>query len=412
MKKLIAILIALSLLLCGCGGSGTQAQELSSSHQPRTDHTGIPENKDALIGSFGLELLKTQAFSEKNVLISPISILTALAMTASGARENTLTQMEQVLGAPIGDLNALFGGYRDSLRGHDGCALYSANSIWIKDTPSLVVEDSFLQTNADCYGAGIFRAAFDSETLSDINGWVEENTDGQIKDMLDRIDPDAVMYLVNALAFEARWKEIYETYQVNDAVFTTEGGLERTVEMMYSQEDLFLETDQATGFLKYYEDGRYAFAVLLPDKGISLSEMVTELDGRQLRHSLQNPTEIIVHAGLPKFETGFDLELSQLLKDLGMTDAFNWQAADFSGMGRTTDGTNLCIGRVLHKTRITVAEEGTKAGAATMVEMRAEGAMEIQESRIVTLDRPFLYMIVDTELMEPVFLGTLADPAA
>ena len=94
-----------------------------------------------------------------------------------------------------------------------------------------------------------------------------------------------------------------------------------------------------------------------------------------------------------------------------MTDAFDSMVADFSRMGSTIDGTNLCIGRVIHKTVITVAEEGTKAGAATMVEMRAEGAAEIQEEiRVVTLDRPFLYMIVDTENMEPVFIGAFLDP--
>jgi len=98
---------------------------------------------------------------------------------------------------------------------------------------------------------------------------------------------------------------------------------------------------------------------------------------------------------------------------MGMTDAFDSRTADFSRMGSTNDGTNLCIGRVIHKTVITVAEEGTKAGAATMVEMRAEGAAEVlEESRTVTLDWPFLYMIVDTEHMEPVFIGTLLDPQA
>ena len=103
--------------------------------------------------------------------------------------------------------------------------------------------------------------------------------------------------------------------------------------------------------------------------------------------------------------------IPQLLTAMGMTDAFDWKKADFSRMGCTADGTNLCIGRVIHKTKITVAEEGTKAAASTVVEMLAEGAAEIQEeTRTVTLNRPFLYMIVDTEHMEPIFMGTLLDP--
>ena len=225
------------------------------------------------------------------------------------------------------------------------------------------------------------------------------------------IDPDAVMYLVNGLSFDAKWECPYEGHQVFDRSFTTENGEKRTVSMMYSEEGQYLKTEKASGFLKYYEGRRYAFAALLPEEGTTVAELVSSLDGTILREVLTDPQEITVHTGVPKFETGSDTELKDVLTEMGMTDAFDSRVADFSRMGSTTDGTNLCIGRVIHKTVITVAEEGTKAGAATMVEMRAEGAAEIQEEiRVVTLDRPFLYMIVDTENMEPVFIGAFLDP--
>lgn len=405
MKKRIAILLALALLLGGCGSAGVE--DLSKNFRPSQAAADTIGDIGPTVTDFGLRLLNGTMEPDKNSLISPLSVITALSMTANGADGETLRQMEEVLGGDMELLNPMLKALLDSL----GNEAVMVNSIWIKDTPTLTVKDSFLQTNADWYGAGVFREPFDDATLGQINGWVEENTDGQIKDILDRIDPDAVMYLVNALNFEAKWEEPYEGYQVYDRRFTTESGEERTVSMMYSEEGLYLETEKATGFLKYYEGRRYAFVALLPAEGTTVAELAASLDGALLRETLTKPQEIKVYAAMPKFETAFDAELKDVLTGLGMTDAFDSRIANFSRMGSTTDGTNLCIGRVIHKTKITVAEEGTKAAASTLVEMRAEGAAEVQEeTRTVTLNRPFLYMIVDTEHMTPVFMGTLSDP--
>lgn len=405
MKKRIAILLVLALLLGGCGGAG--AEDLAKDFRPSQAASEAAGDVGPVVTDFGLRLLKETAEPGKNTLISPLSIVTALAMTANGADGETLSQMEAVLGGDMDLLNPRFKALREDL----GSETLMANSIWIKDTPTLTVEDSFLQTNANWYGAGVFREPFDNGTLRQINGWVEEHTDGQIRDILDRIDGDAVMYLVNALAFEAKWEDPYGGYRVHERRFTTGSGEERPVTMMYSEEELYLETEKATGFLKYYEGRRYAFMALLPREGTTVAELVESLDGASLREALTGAQEIKVHAALPKFETEYDTELREVLTGMGMTDAFDWKKADFSRMGSTTDGTNLCIGRVIHKTKITVAEEGTKAAASTVVEMLAEGAAEIQEeTRTVTLNRPFLYMIVDTEHMEPIFMGTLLDP--
>lgn len=405
MKRIFALVLALSLVLAGCGGS--QAEDLTKSFRPGVAPGSECGEGGPIVTDFGIRLLQSSNDPQKNMLISPLSIITALSMTANGAANNTLEQMEAVLGADIGSLN----GYLSSVQANTGSELLPANSIWIRETPTLTVEDSFLQANADYYGAGVFKAPFDEGTRKEINRWVEEQTDGEIRDMLDRIPEDAMLYLVNALAFEAKWATVYESYQVRERDFTTESGEVKTVEMMYSTEGQYLETENAEGFLKYYEGKRYAFAALLPKEGISLEELVRTLTAQELHGALTTPREIIVHAGLPKFQSGYDTELSEVLAAMGMTDAFDYRVADFSAMGHTDDGTNLCIGRVLHKTAITVAEEGTKAGAATMVEMLAEGAAEIQEeSRTVILNRPFLYMIIDTETAQPIFLGTMVDP--
>ena len=218
------------------------------------------------------------------------------------------------------------------------------------------------------------------------------------------------MYLVNALAFEAQWEKVYDEFQVQEGYFTTEDETRQDVEMMHSEEHYYLEDELATGFIKYYEGRKYAFVALLPNEGVSVSQYVENLTGEHLAKLLSNQKDVTVFATMPKFETEYDIEMSEVLQEMGMTDAFDYRVADFSRLGTyNVDGMNICISRVLHKTFISVAEQGTRAGAATAVEMPAYGAMEIPEFKEVVLDRPFVYMIIDCETNLPFFMGTMMD---
>ena len=356
---------------------------------------------------FAVRLFKENMEDGKNVLVSPISVLYALAMTANGAGGDTLTQMETVLGMSVSDLNAYLKAYADALPEDEKYKLSIANSIWFTDEDSFTVSPEFLQTNADYYNAGIYETPFDESTRKDINEWVEENTDGMIEEILDYISPNAVTYLVNALAFDAQWRKVYTDRQVRDAVFTTESGEEQEIELMYSEESVYLEDTNATGFLKYYADGKYAFAALLPNEGVTIEEYLNTLSGEHLAQLLANPQQGTVKAAIPKFESEYATDLGGVLKDMGMTDAFDMDAADFRGLGTSTDG-KIYISRVIHKTYIAVDEQGTKAGAATVVEAEAGGAMP-QDPKQVYLDRPFVYMIIDCEANLPLFIGAMMD---
>jgi serpin B len=220
------------------------------------------------------------------------------------------------------------------------------------------------------------------------------------------------MCLVNALAFDARWEKPYEEYQVSEGIFTTEDGREQTVELMYAEDTYtYVEDDLCTGFLKDYEGGRYAFVALLPKEGITVGEYVEGLTGEHLNHMLSEPEDIMVLTTIPKFETEYSTQMSGVLREMGMTDAFSQNDADFSKLGiYHADGANIFINEVLHKTFISVAEQGTKAGAATAVIMYAAGApAEKPEYRTVNLDRPFVYMLIDCETNLPFFIGTMMD---
>ena len=409
MKKLIALLLVFAMALGMTACNQVSANDLMKDVPAKAvDVLPDMDAGAAAAANFGVWLFKTSMEEGKNTLISPLSVLYALAMTANGADGETLAQMEQVLGMDVDNLNSYMLAYLDLLPETKDYKMSLANSIWFKDDPNFAVEQSFLQTNADYYGAGAYKAAFDEGTRNDINNWVKEHTDGMIPEILDEIPDEAIMYLVNALAFDAKWADEYEEHQIREGRFTMEDGTRQDVDMMHSEEYNYLEDDLATGFIKYYKDRRYAFVAMLPNEGVTVSQYVDILTGEHLRELLNNPQDVTVFASIPKFETEYDIEMSEVLQEMGMTDAFDWQVADFSRLGTyNVDGMNICINRVLHKTFISVSEQGTRAGAATAVEMVAEGAMEIVEFKEVVLDRPFVYMLIDCETNLPFFIGTM-----
>ncbi|MBQ6930855.1 MAG: serpin family protein, partial [Clostridia bacterium] len=341
-------------------------------------------------------------------LISPLSVLCALAMTANGAENETLEEMEAVLGMSKDELNLYVYSYINSLPDSNEYKLSLANSIWFTGDERFTVSREFLQANADYYGADIYKAPFNDKTCREINKWVKHKTDSMIPEIDDEIPTDAVMYLVNALAFEAQWRKVYEKDQVRDGEFTKEDGTKQTAEFMYGMEGTYLEDEKASGFVKYYKGGKYAFVAMLPDEGVSVSEYVASLDGEKLRAMLSDPGYTTVSTALPKFETEYSVEMNDVLKGMGMPTAFVSDEADFTALGTSARG-NIYINRVLHRTYISVGEKGTKAGAATAVEMADEAGMETLEPKEIYLDRPFVYMLIDTENNIPFFIGTMTD---
>lgn len=446
LKKILSLGICSAMVLGAFSGCGQQPGGASFTGGPSSDNSGsvqfpessVPSESPGLADNseaskstasdrtetlftdasgytdFAVRLLQESLESEKNTLISPLSVINALAMTANGARGETLAQMESLLGGDISSLSEYLHDYNASLPSGEKYCLHSANSVWIRDREDFTVEESFLQNSTDLFGAEIYRAVFDDSTLQDINQWVARSTDEMIPEILREISPNAVMYLINALAFDAEWQSPYTSYQVRDAVFHMEDGSEKDMKLMHSEETILLQdiAEQnragAIGFLKYYAGEKYAFAALLPDEGVSIRDYVQSLTGERLRRILENASEANIDAALPKFEAEYSVKLNDILKSLGMTDAFDPDTADFSGIS-SCPGDNLYISQVLHKTYIAVDEQGTKAGAATAIGI-SERTVLRQEIVRITLDRPFVYMIIDCEENLPVFIGTVLEP--
>ena len=370
---------------------------------------------DAFISSqleFALRLFKEEYKQNSgNLLISPLSLTCALALTANGAEGETLEQIENIMGGlPLSELNEYLYTYRSSLSSSEGLKLHSANSIWFKDEEKITFRNEFLQTDVNYFSSEIYKADFDASTAADINNWANKNTGGMIKKAVDKIDPEAVMYLINALAFDAEWAKIYEKSNIKEGSFTAENGEKREAEMMYSEESVYLEDENAIGFMKRYKGGKYSFAALLPNEGTTISEYLDLLSAESLQELLKDFRYCEVTAAVPKFKYECDFSLSDTLKSFGVTDAFDRFTTDFSKMAEiNVPNYNLYINDVLQKTFIEVNEKGTKAGAVTSFHMNLGCTAAGPPEKRVILDRPFVYMIVDNENYLPIFMGALTD---
>ena len=412
-KSVLTIILLLSLVFSACTASiskdslnlmdDIQGSDLSPIDISKSNEQAA--NKKEAIMDFSLELFN-ENFEGENILISPLSIVSALGMVTNGAKDNTLSEMEEVLNSDIQGLNDYLKAYSSYLPSDEAYKVSLANSIWFKDEKELTVNKDFLQINKDYYDADVYKAPFDENTKKDINAWVKDKTKGMIDTLLEGpIPEDAIMYLINALSFDAEWEKIYSNNQIHDGDFTLENNEIQVVEFMSSSEFSYLENDTVTGFTKPYKDNKYAFVALLPKDNISMSELLSTLDGETLMNLLENKTDGEAYTKIPKFSVEYDVLLNDSLQKLGMVDAFNGEKANFTDLGQSVDG-NIYISRVIHKTKIDVDEKGTKAGAVTAVEMVTESAM-IEEPKEVILNRPFFYMIIDTEQNLPLFMGSL-----
>lgn len=416
-KRTIPALLAAGLLAANCTACGTQhtvctvyAEDLMEDVAPQavSGKTADDAFRNAQI-TFALALMQKTAEANRssdnaqNLLLSPYSVMQALAMTANGAAGSTRSEMEGALGGiPVEMLNEYLYTLRTGQPDESGCKVKTANSVWYNNQAATFRPNrDFLQTNANYYSANAYARDFTENTVTDINSWVSTHTEKMIPEIVEKIDPDTVMYLVNAVSFDAKWMDPYEDITVSDAPFRDALGNQSNVKMMHSTESVWLHDDHADGFLKYYEGGRYAFAALLPEEGMTVEDYLAALTPEELLHTLSSYEYSTVYAGIPKFSADYTAEMKPILSNMGMTEAFTGQA-DFSRMGDAPEG--LFISNVRHKTRIDVTETGTKAAAATAVEMKCGSAMA-EDPKTVILDRPFLYFILDTETNLPIFFG-------
>ena len=417
-RSVLTMFLAAFTLLGGAGcANPIEARELTPpAAETNRDVSSLPQKPTdpfvAAMADFSMTLSRTTLALERedkaNHLISPLSAMVCLSMLANGACGETLAQMEAVLGMPVDELNESLYAYTKGLYVGEDCKVTLADSIWYRDEEGrLTVKDEFLQTCAEWYDAQQYAAPFDEQTRKDINAWAKKYTDGMIDTMLDDpIPAAAVMYLVNALVFDAKWQAEYEKTQIADRTFTAYDGTKTTVDMLHSEEGTYLEPADGQGFAKPYKGGKYSFVGLLSDEGVDVYDFAAALDGEAWTSMWQGRMTATVHVRIPEFSYDSFMTLTPVLKEMGITDLFDSELADLSGIGSSSQG-NLFCSAVYQKTYIEVNRNGTKAAALTWGEVKDGAAADPAEAKYVFLERPFVYAIVDNATGLPLFVGVV-----
>ena len=362
---------------------------------------------------FGIKMFYELAGAEpeKNIFISPASIITALAMTYNGADGETREAMEKTLmfeGMSMEEVNEAFADLLTILQNPDPkVELVVANSLWARE--GIAFNEDFLKRNEDYFGAKVTELDFnDSGAAATINKWVQEQTRDKIDSIVNPpINPETVLFLINAIYFKGEWSDPFDPDLTGNRDFNLPDGSVKETPVMIKNDDFrYLETDdfQAVS-LPYGKNERVSMYIFLPASDSSLEQFYGEMNLLNWKRWIASFGSMEGEVGLPRFKFEYETSLKDALAALGMGIVFDESAADFSGMHPVPP--NLYISEVKHKTFIEVNEEGTEAAAVTSVEV---GMTAMPETFSMIIDRPFFFAIADDMTGSILFMGSVLNP--
>jgi serine protease inhibitor len=415
-----------AISLSGCGGSGDTADSrfgtgsgmmrnvtpAAVERATRSLATGRASLVPIASNEFGFrlfaELVKKQ--QDTNVVISPASLSTVLAIAYNGAAGSTREAMAKTLsveGISLEDLNEGEKQMLTLLSAPDPkLELDIASSLWAKSGTEFRRE--FLGRVEDSYAAKPTVLDFASpECAKTINDWVSQATRGRITEMVKQVDPDSAMLLINAISFKGAWKDPFDPARTELRDFTAFGGKKKKASLMSRNGDFSFYTGKGFRAVRLpFGAARIAMVVVLPDETTPLKDVVKQLSAKSWSGMADKfkPSPGLVM--LPKFRIEFGAGLMEALRTLGMGVAFS-DAADFSGIRQER---GLFLRDVMHRATILVDEKGAEAAAAAKVEV-SESAAPIERKEVqFIVDRPFAWAIVDRDTGLVLFLGVIGDP--
>ena len=353
---------------------------------------------------FGFKLLQDlrERDSGANIFISPLSISIALTMTYNGAvgeTEHAMAEVLEIEGLDRDTVNHSNAALRNSLENPDPKVEISiANSIWSRQDVEFNAD--FLERNRVFFGAEIASLDFSAPQATEtINEWVNTNTNGKIEKIVDRISPQTLLFLINAIYFKGNWQDEFDKSQTRPGIFHLSDGNEKQVEMIRREGEYpYFRGENFEATSLPYGDGRLGMYIFLPNRDSNLNKFLGNLNAGNWGDWISQFQDRRHDMMLPRFKLEYEVSLNDTLEALGMGIAFG-SGADFSGMGPS-----LFISEVKHKTFVEVNEEGTEAVAVTAV----VGVKSVPS--VFRVDRPFFFAIYDTETEIILFMGTVTEP--
>ena len=342
---------------------------------------------------------------EVNTFISPLSVSIALGMTWNGADGKTKAEMESTLkmsGMSEKEINEYYKIMQNSLTRIDpSTKLNIANSIWYRD--GFPIYPSFLNVNKEYFNAEVSALDFgDPRSLDIINNWCSKKTNGLIKNPLDRISEDAIMYLINAIYFKGIWSSEFKESDTSEKDFVTSSGKTNKVDMMRQEQTFnYFEDDKAQYLDMPYGNKAFSMTVILPKQKNTTESYLKDFDVDKWNEIVENLTPREVQVYFPKFKVKSKLELKNILSIMGMPSAFDGEA-DFSRMSKD----NLLISRIIHSTYCDVNEKGTEAAAVTVVEVELTS---MPQNPVFNANRPFVFVIRENSTGVILFMGKMGE---
>ena len=357
---------------------------------------GVPGNRVQLAGESG---------KPGNIVFSPYSIGTAMALALSGARGETEAEMARVLRQqlPRAEIDSTNGKALAVVGQYDGrsntAKLITANAVLVQGS-DLISNDYLARAKAH-YAAEIFR----NTDLAAVNNWVSQKTEGNVDKVIDRLDPKSAAVVLNAVYFKAQWRDPFDRKLTQTEAFAISPSQKMQVPMMRGEGSYAVVTQPGFSAIRLpYQSPQLHMVIVLPDEIGALHELNARLNNATLARLLSDlrGRSGLVDLRLPRFKAQFEVTLKDHFRALGMTRTFDRAAADFSGM--TGGSGSISIEDIAHVAVIDVAEEGTEAAAATAT------AMAVGRPQAFHVNRPFLFYIVEATTNAILFQGRIVDP--
>jgi serpin B len=406
--SLSAILLLFTLLLASCNKNDETLPKEPVQIDLTQDQVALIESGNAFAFDIFSKVIKSSGENE-NIMISPLSISYALSMTVNGANGETRDAMLEAVRLKGISVDAINSSYKDltkALLSVDKRVLMSiANSVWIEN--DFTAKKSFTDILTDYYNADAETFDINDASAPDkINAWIEDNTNGLIKKMIDKLNDNTVMLLINAIYFKGKWKSQFDESKTIQMPFFKSAGNQINVPMMKQKTDFSVYEGNGFVLAEFpYGQGNFVMDVILPDEQGGLNNTIETVSDESFTAWLNQMSERETDVSFPRFKYGFKKTLKEVLTDMGMGIAFT-DGADLSNI---TDQYDLLINEVTHQTFIETNEEGTEAAAATVVDI---GLTSMPPAALVfKMDHPFIYIIREITTNSIIFMGKVADPS-